>query len=101
MMMAAPSHERNWPAQGPAPRAGGSSGLSWRESSGAARFSRPVLVLILPSGNALPMPAMSRLPIQWTTLILTGSGTVAVAAALPPAFGAANLTPVEALRHER
>lgn len=54
--------------------------------------------------NSLPMPAMfSGLPIQWplvawATLAL---GVVAVLSALPPARHAAQMSPVEALRHER
>ena len=64
-----------------------------------------LLVILLAAGvNSLPMPAMfSGLPIQWGTLIFAtlALGTVAVLAALPPAFQAARLTPVEALRHER
>lgn len=63
------------------------------------------LVLILASAvNSVSMPTMfSGLPIQWMTLLWAtlALGTVAVAAALPPAWSAANLTPVEALRHER
>lgn len=54
--------------------------------------------------NSLPLPPMfSGLPIGWTTLLIaTGVlGAVAVASSLPPAYDAANLTPVEALRHEK
>jgi putative ABC transport system permease protein len=64
-----------------------------------------VLVLLLAAGvNSLPMPTMfAGLPIQWSSLALAtlALGTVAVVAALPPAWQAAQLTPVEALRHER
>ncbi len=54
--------------------------------------------------NSFPMPAFfSGLPIEpdtvWqVTLIL---GTVAVGSALPPAWRAARMTPVEALRYEK
>jgi len=54
--------------------------------------------------NSLPMPEMfSGLPIKWNLLAAaTGAlGLVAVLAALPPAWEASQLTPVEALRHER
>ncbi len=54
--------------------------------------------------NSLPMPTMfAGLPIQWTTLALASAalGLVAIASALPPAYHAARLTPVEALSFER
>lgn len=63
------------------------------------------LVLLLAAGvNSLPMPQMfSGLPIKWDMLGLAtlALGTVAVLSALPPAWQAAQLTPVEALRQER
>ncbi|MBI4891532.1 MAG: ABC transporter permease [Acidobacteria bacterium] len=54
--------------------------------------------------NALPMPTLfSGLPIHWSMLAFASValGLVAVASALPPARRAAEMTPVEALRHER
>jgi putative ABC transport system permease protein len=54
--------------------------------------------------NSLPMPAMfSGLPVKWNVLVLAtlALGTVAVCSALPPARRASEMTPVEALRHER
>jgi putative ABC transport system permease protein len=54
--------------------------------------------------NALPMPAMfAGLPIHWGMLAFATAalGLVAVGSALPPARHAAEMTPVEALRHER
>ncbi len=64
-----------------------------------------ILVLLLAGAvNSLPMPTMfSGLPIKWGMLCAaTGAlGLVAVLSALPPAWQAAQLTPVEALRQER
>ena len=54
--------------------------------------------------NSAPLPVMfSGLPISWRILALAtfALGTVAVLSALPPARHAAEMTPVEALRHER
>jgi putative ABC transport system permease protein len=54
--------------------------------------------------NSLPMPVMfAGLPMDFrTVLTAAGSlGTVAIISALPPAWRAAQLTPVEALRFER
>jgi putative ABC transport system permease protein len=54
--------------------------------------------------NALPMPDMfSGLPINLRTALtaIAALGTVAVVSALPPAWRASKLTPVEALRFER
>lgn len=53
--------------------------------------------------NSLPMPAMfSGLPIHWKMLAFASGalGLVAVLSSLPPARRAAEMTPVEALRHE-
>jgi putative ABC transport system permease protein len=77
-------------------------GLLLASFAGLAGF---IVVLSLSSAvNSLPMPAMfSGLPIKWSMLAIATAalGAVAVIAALPPAFNAARLTPVEALRHER
>lgn len=54
--------------------------------------------------NSLPMPTMfSGLPISYRTALAAAAalGTVALASAIPPAWRAAQLTPVEALREER
>ncbi len=54
--------------------------------------------------NSLPMPEMfSGLPIsaKEALIAMAALGTVAIASAMPPAWRAANLTPVEALREER
>ena len=54
--------------------------------------------------NSLPMPAMfSGLPISMRNGLaaLTALGATAILASMPPAWRAANLTPVEALREER
>jgi putative ABC transport system permease protein len=54
--------------------------------------------------NTLPMPDMfAGLPIELNTALIAiaALGSVAVLAALPPAWRAAQLTPVEALRFER
>ncbi|MDP3000735.1 MAG: ABC transporter permease [Bryobacterales bacterium] len=54
--------------------------------------------------NSLPMPAFfAGLPVDTRTALtaILALGTVAIAAALPPAWRASNLTPVEALRFER
>jgi putative ABC transport system permease protein len=62
------------------------------------------LVLLLAAAiNSLPMPAMfSGLPIKWGMLGFAtfALGLIAVLSALPPAWHAAQLTPVEALRQE-
>jgi putative ABC transport system permease protein len=63
------------------------------------------LVLLLAGAvNSLPMPQMfSGLPIKWNVLASASFalGLIAVLSALPPAWQAAQLTPVEALRQER
>ncbi len=63
------------------------------------------LVSLLAAGvNSLPMPAMfSGLPISYRTALLAMAalGTVAVVSAIPPAWRACQLTPVDALREER
>lgn len=54
--------------------------------------------------NLLPRTAFfSGLPVDWKNLlaVIAALGMVAVLSALPPAWRAANLTPVEALREER
>jgi putative ABC transport system permease protein len=54
--------------------------------------------------NSLPMPAFfSGLPIELETvqLVILLLGAVAVLSALPPAWRAARMTPVEALRFEK
>ena len=54
--------------------------------------------------NALPLPEMfSGIPISGSTLLLVSSSlvVVAVCSAVPPAWRAAGMTPVEALRFER
>jgi putative ABC transport system permease protein len=63
------------------------------------------LVLLLAGAvNSLPMPQMfSGLPVKWNILAFASLalGMIAVGSALPPAWQAAQLTPVEALRQER
>jgi putative ABC transport system permease protein len=63
------------------------------------------LVSLLAAGvNSLPMPEMfSGLPISYRTALLAMAalGTVAVLSAIPPAWRACQLTPVDALREER
>jgi len=54
--------------------------------------------------NSMPMPAFfAGLPVDTRTALtaILALGTVAIVAALPPAWRASNLTPVEALRFER
>ena len=54
--------------------------------------------------NSLPMPdLLAGLPVSYGTALtaITALGTVAVVSAIPPAWRASRLTPVEALREER
>ena len=79
--------------------------------SSRARFwrcsaARPAsFIAVLTSAvNSLPMPAFfAGLPVDTRTALtaILALGTVAIVAALPPAWRASNLTPVEALRFER
>jgi putative ABC transport system permease protein len=77
-------------------------GLLLAFASGLAGMA---LVSLLAAGvNSLPMPEMfSGLPISYRTalLALAALGTVAVISAMPPAWRACQLTPVDALREER
>ncbi|MDX2152710.1 MAG: ABC transporter permease [Bryobacteraceae bacterium] len=77
-------------------------GLTLAILSGLAGLA--VTLALAAAVNSLPMPAMwSGLPIHWKELALASLalGAVALLSALPPAWQAAQLTPVEALRHER
>jgi ABC-type lipoprotein release transport system permease subunit len=61
-------------------------------------------VLLSSAVNALPLPEMfAGLPISTkeALIALAALGTVAIASSMPPAWRAANMTPVEALRQER
>jgi putative ABC transport system permease protein len=73
--------------------------------AGISGLSGMVLVSILAAViNSLPMPDMyAGLPIETGLVIrvVLALGVVAVVSALPPAWRAANLTPVEALRFEK
>ncbi len=77
-------------------------GLLIAFASGAAGMAA---VSLLAAGvNRLPMPDMfSGLPISYQTglMAMAALGTVAVISAIPPAWRACQLTPVEALREER
>jgi putative ABC transport system permease protein len=77
-------------------------GVALALASGAAGI---LFVAALTSAvNSLPMPAFfAGLPVDTRTALraIVALGTVAVAAALPPAWRASHLTPVEALRFER
>lgn len=77
-------------------------GLFLAALSGAAGM---FLVVVLASiVNSMPLPTMfAGLPIHWNVLGLAtlALGLVAVGSALPPARHAAEMTPVEALRHDR
>jgi putative ABC transport system permease protein len=77
-------------------------GLLIALASGLAGLA--VVSLLAAAVNKLPMPEMfSGLPISFRNawLAMAALGTVAVASALPPAWRACQLTPVEALREER
>lgn len=77
-------------------------GLLLAFASGLAGMA--VVSLLAAGVNSLPMPEMfSGLPISFRTawLAIAALGTVAVASAIPPAWHACQLTPVEALREER
>jgi putative ABC transport system permease protein len=62
-------------------------------------------IMLLAGGvNSLPLPAMfAGLPMSAKDglLALAALGTVAIVSSIPPAWRAANMTPVEALREER
>jgi putative ABC transport system permease protein len=77
-------------------------GLLLAFASGALGMG--VVMLLAAGVNSLPMPEMfSGLPISYRNALyaMLALGTVAVLSALPPAFRACQLTPVEALREER
>ena len=77
-------------------------GLLLAVLSGLAGLS--VILLLATAVNSLPLPTMfSGLPIQWSTLAMASLalGAVAIVSAIPPAWRAAQMTPVEALRYER
>lgn len=62
------------------------------------------IALLAGAVNSLPMPEMfSGLPINAKEglIAIAALGTVAIASSMPPAWRAAHLTPVEALREER
>jgi putative ABC transport system permease protein len=62
------------------------------------------IALLTSAVNSMPMPAFfAGLPVDTRTALtaILALGTVAIVAALPPAWRASNLTPVEALRFER
>ena len=77
-------------------------GLLLAFASGALGMG--VVSLLAAGVNSLPMPEMfSGLPISYRNAgyAMLALGTVAVISALPPAWRACQLTPVEALREER
>ncbi|MFB3778516.1 MAG: ABC transporter permease [Bryobacteraceae bacterium] len=77
-------------------------GLLLALASGLAGLT--LVGLLAAAVNSLPMPAMfSGLPVSVRTawVAMLALGTVAVASAVPPAWRACQMTPVEALRDER
>jgi putative ABC transport system permease protein len=77
-------------------------GLVLALASGLAGMT--VVWLLASAVNGMQLPEMfSGLPISYriAAIAMTALGTVAVAAAFPPAWRACRLTPVEALREER
>ncbi len=77
-------------------------GLLLAFASGLAGMT--VVSLLAAGVNRLPLPEMfSGLPISFRTglLAMAALGTVAIVSAIPPAWRACQLTPVEALREER
>jgi putative ABC transport system permease protein len=77
-------------------------GLLLAVASGLAGLT--LVALLAAAVNSFPMPTMfSGLPVSVRTawLAMAALGTVAVASAVPPAWRACQMTPVEALREER
>ena len=77
-------------------------GVSLVAVSGVAGLG--FLAVLTTAVNSMPMPAFfAGLPVDTSTALtaILALGTVAIAASVPPAWRASNLTPVEALRFER